>query len=572
MQPFFNKRLKLSKQIILLTLMLMSFSMLVSACQLFTNKNVTSPLTTGSQKSYLFYELYDHSGSLCDIIVAANASDASKSVTLEKLLHSFSESSLPIVETSSKLNEDADVFSLQMNAFTNDTNYDTYRVDIDFSRELFQITEGESVLLYSTNSFNELFKSGLLEYFFPKNKLPDVQMTYNNKTLATQIKATWNHHIYKSYYATDVINNDFIATPDFNSHLIARDNTTINLALEYSNDIFSTPTASYLLYDASQNLIDENPITFDNQRATIPLPQTNGEYHLVINYDWSKIADHDYGSLTQTALLNVELPTSYELNNSEYEPGDLVVIKGHHINKDSVYTFETDIYHETLEWIHQDGGSYLFLPLMSRLSPSEYSFTIHEENNDGESVSTELLVAVIHKEFPTQHLKTSSSTASIRSNDNEIALVEAFNRGREISHNHPLWTGPFLQPVGGRISTEYGVIRYTNDSVESSRHNGIDFAIETGTPVVATETGYVRLSEHIAITGNTIFIDHGVGIFSQYYHLNSMDVEVGDFVEKGDIIGTVGSTGFSTGPHLHFSMYNNNIYVNPWKFFDAPPF
>jgi murein DD-endopeptidase MepM/ murein hydrolase activator NlpD len=181
-------------------------------------------------------------------------------------------------------------------------------------------------------------------------------------------------------------------------------------------------------------------------------------------------------------------------------------------------------------------------------------------------------VTVINKEFPTQQLKTSSSTASIRSDDNQIALVEAFKRGREISHNQPLWTGPFLQPVGGRISTEYGVIRYTNDAVESSRHNGIDFAIESGTPVVATETGYVRLSEHIAITGNTIFIDHGVGIFSQYYHLNSMDVNVGDFVEKGDIIGTVGSTGFSTGPHLHFSMYNNNIYVNPWKFFDAPPF
>ncbi len=94
---------------------------------------------------------------------------------------------------------------------------------------------------------------------------------------------------------------------------------------------------------------------------------------------------------------------------------------------------------------------------MSRLSPSQYSFTIHEENNEGDRVSTELLVTVINKEFLTQQLKTSSSTASIRSDDNQIALVEAFKRGREISHNQPLWTGPFLQPVGGRISTEYGL-------------------------------------------------------------------------------------------------------------------
>ena len=565
------------KKNILLYFALISILITLSSCSLITKDNSNNSVLQTNEATYLFYEIYDHSDVLYDTIATNNASDASKSILLEKFFHSFANNSYSkteasdtsVVEASSKNN---DLFSLRVNAFTSDTDYETYTMNIDFSREFFQITKNNSILTYPTRSFEELLTSGLLEYFFPKKKLPNIQLMYKNNILDTQVDAIWNHHVYSTYYTKEIIKDDFITTPDSNIHIIQSSDSPLALILDDTVQERDIPTAQYKLFNTSHELIIEEPLVFKDNRAEITLPKINDTYQLIIDYKWDPKTNQDYGQITQTAILDVQVPTTYTLTNTRYEPGDLVVIKAENMNMKSNYSFETDIYHEKLQWVYQDNGSYLFLPLTSTIGSGEYTFNIHEETEKKEIVTTQLVVSILPKEFPKQYLKTSSSTASIRSDENQIALSEAFARGRQVTYDEPLWTGPFLQPVGGRISTEYGMIRYTNDSVESSRHNGIDFANPSGTPVLATESGYVRLSEPIAITGNTIFIDHGIGIFSQYYHLASMDVEVGDFVEKGDIIGTVGSTGFSTGPHLHFSMYNNGVYINPWKFFDAPPY
>jgi murein DD-endopeptidase MepM/ murein hydrolase activator NlpD len=100
-----------------------------------------------------------------------------------------------------------------------------------------------------------------------------------------------------------------------------------------------------------------------------------------------------------------------------------------------------------------------------------------------------------------------------------------------------------------------------NDAPTSFRHSGLDIAAPTGTPIVATNNGRVTLSMDLILTGNTIVIDHGQGLFSVYYHMHERFVEEGHLVERGETIGTVGSTGFSTGPHLHFTMsyYRHNL-------------
>src|SRR5665647_2010269 len=98
--------------------------------------------------------------------------------------------------------------------------------------------------------------------------------------------------------------------------------------------------------------------------------------------------------------------------------------------------------------------------------------------------------------------------------------------------------------------------------LSSSRHSGLDLAAPLGTPVHAPNNGKVTLAAGgLLSTGNTIVIDHGMGLFTSYYHLNTMNVKAGDAVNKGDVIGTVGTTGFSTGPHLHYavSIYNTNV-------------
>ena len=207
---------------------------------------------------------------------------------------------------------------------------------------------------------------------------------------------------------------------------------------------------------------------------------------------------------------------------------------------------------------------------MSKAKIGTYTLSI-THNNHPES-KTILDFDIVYKEFDIQYLETSGSTASLQNNDNYDQLYEAFARGRDNLKKEKLWDGKFIQPVGGRISTEYGQIRHTNGSDTTTRHSGIDFDNPTGTVILATQNGYVTLAEELNITGNTLFIDHGLGIISQYYHTNKIYVKVGDYVRVGDPVAEVGTTGFSTGPHLHFSIYNNGIYINPWKFFEEAPF
>ena len=112
--------------------------------------------------------------------------------------------------------------------------------------------------------------------------------------------------------------------------------------------------------------------------------------------------------------------------------------------------------------------------------------------------------------------------------------------------------------------------RYVNDSITSYRHSGLDIAIDRGTPIMATNSGVVNLAQQLILTGNTIVIDHGLGIFSTYFHMDSLNVENGQMVTKGDIIGTVGSTGFSTGPHLHWTMSYYRTNLDPYLFIKKP--
>ena len=131
------------------------------------------------------------------------------------------------------------------------------------------------------------------------------------------------------------------------------------------------------------------------------------------------------------------------------------------------------------------------------------------------------------------------------------------------------WNETFLQPCFARISTEFGLYRYTNNNPNPSRHTGIDIAAEENTPVQASNTGRIVRAESIIYTGNTVVIEHGGGLKTYYYHMNAMNVEEGDMVERGQIIGTVGSTGYSTGAHLHFEVQIGKSSLRPWELFDG---
>ena len=132
---------------------------------------------------------------------------------------------------------------------------------------------------------------------------------------------------------------------------------------------------------------------------------------------------------------------------------------------------------------------------------------------------------------------------------------------------------PAIQPVSNmdltRIASGYG---WRIDPIYKTKkmHWGLDFTAETGTNVYATGNGIIKTIEQKTWGyGNSIIIDHGFGYVSRYAHLSAFDVEEGDTVVRGQIIGKVGSTGKSTAPHLHYEIEKNGKKIDPIHFFHS---
>ena len=138
------------------------------------------------------------------------------------------------------------------------------------------------------------------------------------------------------------------------------------------------------------------------------------------------------------------------------------------------------------------------------------------------------------------------------------AVTEALR----VLHPEALWDGPWLLPVDGRISSPYGTLSVYQGRV-SGFHGGADIAADAGTPVKATGRGIVRLAEELPLSGNAVIIDHGLGVVTFYPHMQEVRVPSGQRVDQGDVVGLVGSTGLSTGPHLHWELRVNGIKVDP---------
>ncbi|MGD1700075.1 M23 family metallopeptidase [Dapis sp. BLCC M229] len=172
--------------------------------------------------------------------------------------------------------------------------------------------------------------------------------------------------------------------------------------------------------------------------------------------------------------------------------------------------------------------------------------------------------------FPTQSIWLPPDKESLKGTDLEFDRVGEF---KQLVTPEKFWNGPFLRPNNGPVSTVYGVRRYYNGKfAENYYHRGVDYADYNGSPVVAPAAGRVALvgleSQGFEIHGSTVGIDHGQGVTSIFIHLSSINVREGDMVKAGQQIGAVGSTGASTGPHLHWGLYVHGQAVDPvpWRF------
>jgi len=125
-----------------------------------------------------------------------------------------------------------------------------------------------------------------------------------------------------------------------------------------------------------------------------------------------------------------------------------------------------------------------------------------------------------------------------------------------------LWQKDFILPLQSKITSSFGTKRVYNNKLKSY-HSGVDFKAKENTPIRASNSGKVVISQNRFYAGNSIVIDHGHGIYTGYYHLNTLNKKTGDSIKRGEILGLSGSTGRVTGPHLHFSAKVQGLTVDP---------
>ncbi len=187
----------------------------------------------------------------------------------------------------------------------------------------------------------------------------------------------------------------------------------------------------------------------------------------------------------------------------------------------------------------------------------------------GEGKTRNLGVWLKNRSFPTQRI-TLSGKASRPATKLELDRVAEV---KKLVTPTKYWDGSFVRPNGSRVSTVYGVRRYYNGVFANNYyHKGVDYAGGFGSSIVAPAAGKVVLigkeAEGFHVHGNIVGLDHGQGLISLFLHLQDIDVKEGDTIQAGQRVGTVGSTGASTGPHLHWGLYLHGVAVDPvpWRF------
>ncbi len=205
-----------------------------------------------------------------------------------------------------------------------------------------------------------------------------------------------------------------------------------------------------------------------------------------------------------------------------------------------------------------------FVPTSPLNSPGKMTVKVQGDNK-----TSNIGVWLKNRTFPIQRIWLSGK-ASRPATQLELDRVSAF---KKLVTPQKFWQGSLMRPNANRVSTGFGIRRYYNNVfAQNYYHKGVDYAGGYGSPVVAPAAGQVRLvgreDAGFHVHGNVVGIDHGQGVLSILMHLQDIEVTEGTMVKAGQRIGTIGSTGASTGPHLHWGLYVNEVAVDPvpWRF------
>jgi len=206
----------------------------------------------------------------------------------------------------------------------------------------------------------------------------------------------------------------------------------------------------------------------------------------------------------------------------------------------------------------QPDGDYLGLmpiPANHAAGPAEITF----QSSSAQPQQT-APITVVDAHFATQNVNLTPGIAALHNSPEEMEILKGFRLNLTDTR---YWQDRFIEPVPGCLISPFGVKRYRNHKPTGEYHGGVDLRSAAGTPVRAAADGQVKFAQLITVLGNTVGLDHGQGVETIYMHMSKLAVESGAQVKQGDVIGYVGTTGRSSGPHLHWTLYVNAVQVNP---------
>lgn len=197
------------------------------------------------------------------------------------------------------------------------------------------------------------------------------------------------------------------------------------------------------------------------------------------------------------------------------------------------------------------------MPIAIDAKPGKYTLEFLDRQD---AVIRSVAIKVIDAHYPKQNVVLSKNVAELKSSPEEREEVNTF-RAAETPERY--WQEPLRLPIPGCETSLFGVGRFINGKPTGEYHAGVDQRGVAGTPIHPVASGIVRLATQYSLRGGTVAVDHGQGLTSIYLHMSKILAKPGDHVTSADAVGLVGSTGRSTAPHLHWSLYVHGEAVNP---------
>jgi murein DD-endopeptidase MepM/ murein hydrolase activator NlpD len=250
----------------------------------------------------------------------------------------------------------------------------------------------------------------------------------------------------------------------------------------------------------------------------------------------------------------------------------LTVVQGHALQLDQPHeagliSVEASWDDRTIPYVHVDDGWLTVIGVDLDTVAGGYPFDLLLRYEDGRVATRTDILFVQDKKYPTTELTVEPGYVQLSAENQERAAEESREINAIYSTLTPdaYWERPFQVPITGTMGgRNFGHRRVFNGEPRAP-HSGADLTAATGTDVLAINVGRVVLAKNLFFSGNAVFIDHGLGVYSTYLHLSEILVEPGTMVEQEQVIGLAGATGRVTGPHLHWGVRILSARVDPFS-------